>query len=523
MVVSMVWQVIGRYVFSKAPGWTEELSRFLMLWLTMLGAAAALRSGSHLSVTSLVDALPPRALAFALALRDAALVTAAGLLVWYGFLFARLNGELLPPPKPGTYLEINRRWTGNDVVELELDFSIRAVAGDRESLGKVSLFRGPLLLAWDQRNNPFDEAGIPPLALDKLAAAKISAPPNGPLRPWLVVDLPTVDGKKIRLCDYASAGATGTRYRSWLPTAKPLPPPPIPALPADGTTVGGEPIAFRWSTLPGPLLTNYTLTIFDSGKEAAPLVKLENLTEPRATVDLSQKLAGRTSLRWRVEAHGPGGITENHGPISRLVFDPAVKAANETANVILRAPLQTDAAPETGQLEHATAFTVADTGLQLDGLSQMLVYPAPGAFHNDFTVAVCVRVNELPVKRSAQIFSAWAAPMDDPLRLVIEKGELFARIESGHGYSTDPLPIAIGEWHHVAAVKHADRLTLFIDGEARRTVPVPANLDTKSTACALGGNPRHSGPEFLAATFRDLEIRSRALSPAEVDTLARKK
>lgn len=92
MVVSMVWQVIGRYVFSRAPGWTEEASRFLMLWVTMLGAAAALRSGAHLSVTSLVDALPPRALAWVLALRDAALVGAAGLLAWYGFLFARLNG-----------------------------------------------------------------------------------------------------------------------------------------------------------------------------------------------------------------------------------------------------------------------------------------------------------------------------------------------------------------------------------------------------------------------------------------------
>lgn len=91
MAVSMVWQVIGRYVFSHAPGWTEEASRFLMLWVTMLGAAAALRSGAHLSVTSLVDALPPRALAWALALRDAALVAAAGLLAWYGFLFARLN------------------------------------------------------------------------------------------------------------------------------------------------------------------------------------------------------------------------------------------------------------------------------------------------------------------------------------------------------------------------------------------------------------------------------------------------
>ncbi|MBL8288587.1 MAG: TRAP transporter small permease [Rubrivivax sp.] len=92
MVVAMAWQVIGRYAFSRAPGWTEEASRFLMLWVTMLGAAAALRSGSHIAVTSLVDVLGPRARAVTLALRDAALVAVAGLLAWQGFLYARLNG-----------------------------------------------------------------------------------------------------------------------------------------------------------------------------------------------------------------------------------------------------------------------------------------------------------------------------------------------------------------------------------------------------------------------------------------------
>ena len=92
MVGSLVWQVIGRYVFHKAPGWSEELARFLMLWLTMLGSAAALRGGGHLSVTVLLDSLGPRAVAVVLALRDAVMVAASGLLVWQGFLFARLNG-----------------------------------------------------------------------------------------------------------------------------------------------------------------------------------------------------------------------------------------------------------------------------------------------------------------------------------------------------------------------------------------------------------------------------------------------
>ena len=92
MVGSMIWQVIGRYVFNKAPGWSEELARFMMLWLTMLGSAAAVRSGGHLSVTALVDGLGPRALSVVLAFRDAVMVGACGLLAWQGLLFAQLNG-----------------------------------------------------------------------------------------------------------------------------------------------------------------------------------------------------------------------------------------------------------------------------------------------------------------------------------------------------------------------------------------------------------------------------------------------
>jgi TRAP-type C4-dicarboxylate transport system permease small subunit len=84
--------VFGRYVLSRAPSWSEELARYLMVWLTMLGAAAVLRSGSHISVTVLTDALPPRALRVVLALRDTAMVAASGVLAWWGMLFAKLNG-----------------------------------------------------------------------------------------------------------------------------------------------------------------------------------------------------------------------------------------------------------------------------------------------------------------------------------------------------------------------------------------------------------------------------------------------
>ncbi|HZH07846.1 MAG TPA: TRAP transporter small permease [Lautropia sp.] len=92
MLFSMLYQVFGRYVLGHAPGWSEELARYLMVWLTMLGSASVLRSGGHISVTTLTDRLGPRALASVLAVRDAALVATSGVLAWWGVLFSEMNG-----------------------------------------------------------------------------------------------------------------------------------------------------------------------------------------------------------------------------------------------------------------------------------------------------------------------------------------------------------------------------------------------------------------------------------------------
>lgn len=59
LVASLAWQVFGRYVLDRAPSWSEELARFLMVWITMLGAAAVSRGHGHIAVTTLPDALGP--------------------------------------------------------------------------------------------------------------------------------------------------------------------------------------------------------------------------------------------------------------------------------------------------------------------------------------------------------------------------------------------------------------------------------------------------------------------------------
>jgi tripartite ATP-independent transporter DctM subunit len=49
--------VAARYVFHNPLIWSDELAVILLLWLTMLGAAVALRRGHHLRLTVLVDSV----------------------------------------------------------------------------------------------------------------------------------------------------------------------------------------------------------------------------------------------------------------------------------------------------------------------------------------------------------------------------------------------------------------------------------------------------------------------------------
>ena len=147
----------------------------------------------------------------------------------------------------------------------------------------------------------------------------------------------------------------------------------------------------------------------------------------------------------------------------------------------------------------------------------MLVYAVPAWPEEDFTVAVRVRIDEMPRGRVGQIFSAWTANMDDPLRLAVEDGKLFARIEAGQVFGTAGTPISTGTWHHVTAVKRGATLKLFLDGQPADSCAAPEFITTATRDCALGGNPKFTGNEFLAAAFADFGLWERALSPAEVE------
>jgi len=50
--------VVTRYGFGFSLSWSEEIARFLMIWVTFLGAGLALREGRHVAIELLQDRLP---------------------------------------------------------------------------------------------------------------------------------------------------------------------------------------------------------------------------------------------------------------------------------------------------------------------------------------------------------------------------------------------------------------------------------------------------------------------------------
>ena len=125
-----------------------------------------------------------------------------------------LNGKPLSDPTPGRFLVIDREWSPGDEISLSFDMSPWLWVGERECQGKVSIYHGPILLAFDPRYNTAPSVS---------AAVEVTKPPTAAPRwtrepkPLLLLRFATQDNTEITLCDFASAGATGNTYVSWVP------------------------------------------------------------------------------------------------------------------------------------------------------------------------------------------------------------------------------------------------------------------------------------------------------------------
>ncbi|TWU38382.1 TRAP transporter small permease [Novipirellula artificiosorum] len=59
LVLDVVWGVFTRYIVGEQANWTEELARFLLVWVAMLGGAVAFGTKGHLGVDYFVGKFDP--------------------------------------------------------------------------------------------------------------------------------------------------------------------------------------------------------------------------------------------------------------------------------------------------------------------------------------------------------------------------------------------------------------------------------------------------------------------------------
>lgn len=57
LVVVIFAQVVSRYIFGNALSWSEELGRFIFVWMSWLGVSAGMKEGEHIQVKILPNFL----------------------------------------------------------------------------------------------------------------------------------------------------------------------------------------------------------------------------------------------------------------------------------------------------------------------------------------------------------------------------------------------------------------------------------------------------------------------------------
>jgi TRAP-type C4-dicarboxylate transport system permease small subunit len=86
LAVVVFYQVFTRYVLNDAAGWTEEIARYLLIAVTFLGGAMAVRRSTHIQVDFVYRFIPPAAARVMATFVDVVRIGFFGYAVWLTWL-----------------------------------------------------------------------------------------------------------------------------------------------------------------------------------------------------------------------------------------------------------------------------------------------------------------------------------------------------------------------------------------------------------------------------------------------------
>ena len=93
LVVPVAIQILSRHTdFIPSWIWTEEMARFLFVWMIMIGSMVGIRDGAHFDV-DLWPELAPRANALLRVVADLFVLVMALVFIWYGIRFVQFGWD----------------------------------------------------------------------------------------------------------------------------------------------------------------------------------------------------------------------------------------------------------------------------------------------------------------------------------------------------------------------------------------------------------------------------------------------
>ncbi len=156
LVINVVWQVFSRYILNAPSTFTDELARFLLIWVSLLGVAYLSGQNAHISIDllrnklSLGSRIKLRFLIDSLIIAFAlfVLVLGGGHLVYITFVYTQLTPTLQIPM---AYIYLIGPLCGLLVIYYKLSDIRRMLSGRydhlatefEEEIGKESIQAGP--------------------------------------------------------------------------------------------------------------------------------------------------------------------------------------------------------------------------------------------------------------------------------------------------------------------------------------------------------------------------------------------
>lgn len=137
LIATVLIQVVGRSILNDSPPWTEELTRYALLWLIAFGAGLSLRTGDLVNVDIVCEATPGQ---WPWRLRLFSALTTAGLclvLLYPAWRFTSIGARQTSP-----------------VLSIRMDFIHASVLVLLALLGLFALMRAASMLTGRSEGHP---------------------------------------------------------------------------------------------------------------------------------------------------------------------------------------------------------------------------------------------------------------------------------------------------------------------------------------------------------------------------------